>query len=400
MDHQSVPRMKPVGLTHVFPFFKTLGGVESVLRRHWNHDAGCGIESQVLAFFEPASGTVDRVVGIGLTWRDSITSARRKFRQRYDDIRRDVVVYHNAWGLPFLADLDRAERRIVLLHSDLPTLDPMLKALPGFVDGILCVSEPLRESVRRHVAGLEDHRTVVIPYPVRSHSIEVSRVPLRDRPIRLGFVGRIVREQKRVDRLPRLCELLKASGLPFQFEVLGEGPDLPWLRKQLSAEPNVIFHGRKDGESYWETLGGWDVIIFVSDYEGLPISLLEALSAGVIPIYPRIGSGGDSYARAVRSDLLYPPGELAVVVELLVKLRETPSEEIARMRSTGREQAQPHQGDAYERSFAGFVRAVGEAHRISARQFRSRPFFWSDLLPFGLLRRFYYHGLFARTPAL
>ena len=67
------------------------------------------------------------------------------------------------------------------------------------------------------------------------------------------------------------------------------------MRQQLPSD-RTVFHGRKSGDEYYSVLSGWDFITSVSDYEGLPISMLEAFSAGVLRLCPAIGCGGDEYA--------------------------------------------------------------------------------------------------------
>ena len=108
------------------------------------------------------------------------------------------------------------------------------------------------------------------------------------RGVVVGGVGRMKREQKRVGRWPALVKALESAGIDFRFELLGDGPRQPWLEQQLPSG-RTIFHGRKSGDEYASVLRGWDFITSVSDYEGLPISMLEAFSAGVLPLCPAIG---------------------------------------------------------------------------------------------------------------
>lgn len=385
--------MTPIVLTHLFTFFRALGGVESILRRHWRNDVSLGFESQILAYFETTESLPERVDGLGLSWRDTIRSTRRKFRRKLTETHSEVgiAVYHNSWGLPFLADLDGATRRVAMLHSDLPVLSRLLNSQRGLVDGVLCVSEPLRSSTLAAHPELDPHRVAVAPYPILTPPGLVPQKALAGRPIVFGFAGRIVREQKRIERLPEVCRSLRAAGIDFRFEILGDGPDRAWLEEQFVAEANVVFHRRKEGAEYWRILSSWDAILFVSDYEGLPIALLEALSAGVIPIFPKIGSGGDTYAAAVRPDLLY--ADRAEIPNLIHQISAASVDEIESLRQRCKRITAPHQGDAYERAFAHFIRQIAAEPRVSAPA-PSRPFFFSDFCPFGILRRVYYQGHF------
>ena len=390
-------RMNGTRLTHCFTALRSLGGVESYLRRHQTNDAKAGFDSRIVALFEPLGTTTEAVHPIGLNWRDTIDSGRRKFRQHARAPWEGTALYHNAWGLPFLADLDGAERRISMLHSDLPVLAQLLRSQDGLVDGSLCVSEPLKRQALAHCPTLSPERIVVVPCPITVPASRPPQRPLQNRPLVLGFVGRIVREQKRVDRFPILCRHLREAGIDFQFEFLGEGAERAWLERQFATTTNIRFHGRKSGDEYWRILSSWDAIVYVSDYEGMPISLLEAMSMGVLPVHPNIGTGGDAYASRVDSEFAYPPEDFKAVARLFARLRRMPPDEIDRLRACCRQLASVHEGDGYERAFAAFIRQIGEMPRISVNGPTRRGFVWSDYLPFALVHRFYYGALFRRS---
>jgi glycosyltransferase involved in cell wall biosynthesis len=389
--------MNRIKLTHFFTFYNRLGGVESLLKRHLASDSNWGLDSDLVAFFESALKDSPKTSGVGLTWRDSVLSARSGTRRCMEGKAPEVAVYHNFWGLPFLGDLDRASRRIALLHSGWPGMKHTLEAQRGLVDGVLCVSDVLERQVREWMPELPAERVKILPYPIADSPCKTVHAPLAGRPMVLGFSGRVVKAQKRIDRLPRLIAMLDRAGLDYRFEILGEGADQAWLHRRLGGNPRVRMHGRKSGDEYWKTLGGWDVILFTSDYEGLPISMLEAFSLGILPVYPRIDSGGDGYTTRVRPDLLYAPDDFEHVAEVLKSLHSAPRETIDELRERARGLARAHQGDAYLRVFSEFTRQIVDLPRISASEFPVRPFYWSDCLPFGVMRRLFYRGFYRRN---
>ena len=389
--------MNRTRLTHCFTGYCSLGGVESYLRRHRANDPKAGFDSRIVALFEPDESRAEPVLGVGLSWRDCIRSSRRKFFGRTAPPWQGTAIYHNAWGVPFLADLDGAERRLSMLHSDLPVLRELLVSQDGLVDGSLCVSEPLKALALEYCPSLKPERVVVVPCPISVPDHRPPQAPLQNRPIRIGFVGRIVNEQKRVDRFPALCQNLREAGVDFRFEFLGTGPQENWLKRHFVGDARILFHGRKEGEEYWRALSSWDAIVYVSDYEGMPISLLEAMSVGVLPIHPRIGTGGDAYAAKVDPELAYPPGDFTHVARLLQRLAQMPREQLESLRVKCRQLAAGHEGDGYEKVFSAFVQQIAELPRISAAQSVPRPRYWSDFLPFAVLGRYYYGGLFRRS---
>jgi hypothetical protein len=385
-----------LALVHGFTFFHSLGGVQSMLRRHLEGDASHSVASEFLAYFDGRETTTPRVQGLGLSWKDTIRSARGRFKQARP-ARPAMVAYHNCWGLPFFADLDGAQRRIGVLHSDWPGLPECLRRVRGLLDGMLCVSQPLVELARRECPELGAERVAFLPYPAGRAGVDTRKPSLRGRPLALGFVGRLSREQKRVDRFPALLRELDRTGLDYRFEFLGDGPEEGWLRQRLGGNSRVGFHSRLSGDSYWRVLQSWDVVVFASDYEGLPISMLEALSVGVLPVFPRIGCGGDDFARRLGPGFLYAPEDFPAVAKLLAGLTALSDAEAQALRDRGGELARPHLGDCYLSTFADFARRIAALPRISNGAPPPRPFYPSDLCPFALLRRVYPMG-FWRGP--
>ena len=105
--------------------------------------------------------------------------------------------------------------------------------------------------------------------------------------LKLGFLGRLVP----IKGLPTVLEALHALGEQGQgisLEVVGAGP----CRKlwEAQAPPHVRFLGPLFGAPKWACLRRWDALVLPSTplqdgrHEGLPVSLLEAASAGAIPL--------------------------------------------------------------------------------------------------------------------
>ncbi|MDH7501319.1 MAG: glycosyltransferase [Verrucomicrobiota bacterium] len=378
--------MSGIRVLHGFTFFRSLGGVESMLRLHHQVDAAHGLDSTFCAYFEPRDTGVERVFGLGLNAFSTIQTARRKFRSGLASSA-ETIVYHNFWGMAFFADLDRGSRRIGVLHTDTPGLASWLRQLRGLVDGALCVSRPLLEIVRRELPELGEDRTAWLPYPVAREQTEAEQQPVASRPIVLGFAGRLSFEQKRVDRFPLLIEALDRLKVDFRFEFLGDGPQATWLKRRFANDRRVKFHGRLSGSGYWDVLRSWDAIVFVSDYEGLPISLIEAMAVGVLPVMPSVGSGADPYVRNVREDLLYPPGKTDAAAAAIQALTRASHSEIQQLRHRANSVVKAHLGDCYERAFVRHVFRVAALPRISRSTFRRATPRLRMFVPFAVLRR-------------
>lgn len=269
-----------------------------------------------------------------------------------------MVVYHTTWGWPYFDDLFPPGRRILYLHSDTPGLDEQLQTRAHWADGFACVNDRIAERVMQARPDLSPDRLLRVLYPIDPPAAMPGPARPWGSPLRLGFCGRLAHEQKRIDRIPELVNRLNASGIQYQLEFLGDGPERAWLESQLPDRKRFVFHGRKSGAEYWDILSSWDALLFVSDYEGTPIALLEAMAAGVIPIHPAIGSGGDRYAAEVDPLLAYPAGDLNALAALISDLARWPTARIEIVRRRAIDRVHGHASAVYRATFAGFLRHI------------------------------------------
>jgi glycosyltransferase involved in cell wall biosynthesis len=118
--------------------------------------------------------------------------------------------------------------------------------------------------------------------------------PVQGQPIRITYVGRLVREQKRVHIFPQIFRTLVNSRRPFVWRIAGEGAQLAWLQRNLqtsSPEQLVQFEGQVPYQRIPELMLGSDIFLLPSDYEGLPLTLLEAMAQGAVPVVSDLPSG-------------------------------------------------------------------------------------------------------------
>jgi len=181
-----------------------------------------------------------------------------------------------------------------ILHSD----DPYYRALQDeFVfgaekfqlSGLACVSQELKAQVlARNPANTRVWR---IPCGVPVPTETVGRAP---GTLRLAFVGRLAEEQKRISEVTRaLCRV--AREIPGTTAILyGDGPERTAVEAILADEGYdlpVRLGGLIPSDRIQEVLFQCDVIVLLSDYEGLPIALMEAMACGCVPVCLRMRSG-------------------------------------------------------------------------------------------------------------
>ena len=110
-------------------------------------------------------------------------------------------------------------------------------------------------------------------------------------PLTIGYLGRIA-PTKGMDYLLQACCMLKESQIPFCLKIAGakelEGQYLPQFSNRLGNQ--FVYAGIVSGESKKAFLQSLDVFAMPTFFEGLPMSLLECMSYGVVPVITPVGS--------------------------------------------------------------------------------------------------------------
>lgn len=156
------------------------------------------------------------------------------------------------------------------------------------VSDLVCVSDYLEAFARDAGTEVPVHR---IPYGV---PIPTAAARPANGTLRLIYVGRLVEEQKQILEVTRaLCRVTRE--VPGTEAVLyGNGPDRERVLRLLQDEPaghHVRLGGQIDNAGIQRVMLEAQLLVLLSDYEGLPIAMLEAMACGVVPVVLRIRSG-------------------------------------------------------------------------------------------------------------
>lgn len=157
------------------------------------------------------------------------------------------------------------------------------------VDCVVPVSKHLEEGfLARAEPGLRIER---IPYGAPRPELRTGREP---GPLRLLYCGRLVTEQKRILDVARAfvmaCEALENVEAVF----VGDGPqreDAKAIVAKSSVAGRIRFMGQQSSDDIQRIMADSHVIVLLSDYEGLPISLMEAMATGLVPVVSPMASG-------------------------------------------------------------------------------------------------------------
>ncbi|MEX2580996.1 MAG: glycosyltransferase family 4 protein [Verrucomicrobiales bacterium] len=157
--------------------------------------------------------------------------------------------------------------------------------------------------------------------------------PVPGAPVRILMVGRF-EQQKNQELLIRA--LAKLADLDWTLTLVGEGPFRDRCR-DLATEFGL--DGRVDFAGYSSRvdrhLESHDLFALVTNWEGFPRSILEAMSASLPVLVSDVGGSRESVVDG-KTGRLVPPSDEAALVETLRELLTDP-EELWRMGQAGRQ---------------------------------------------------------------
>lgn len=173
-------------------------------------------------------------------------------------------------------------------------------------------------------------------YPTHGKSINASNVEIKiptsdiletkktylirnKNKIRIGLMGSTNVKYKGHYEVLKALALIKNKVPDFQIEFTGPG-DNDWVRKfatELKLKDNVVFNGKlPSGKPIIDWLDGLDLYVHPSKQEGLPRSVIEAMSRAC----PVLASSVAGIPELLNSEFLHQPGDYKKLAEDLKRV--------------------------------------------------------------------------------
>jgi glycosyltransferase involved in cell wall biosynthesis len=164
------------------------------------------------------------------------------------------------------------------------------------------------DAIHRHLLDILPGRAESIFLKRYGVAIDGRRQPAEG-PLRLLYVGRIDRN-KGVFDLPQIDAALVAAGVEVTWTIQGTGPDEAELKRQWTKR-TVRWTGRQEMAQVLAEYTRHDVLVMPSRGEGLPVALLEAGAAGVVPVASDLASGIPEIVKTGETGFRAPVGDCA-----------------------------------------------------------------------------------------
>lgn len=214
----------------------------------------------------------------------------------------DFLQIQQTWGFPFRQAVKHAEAVTV-------TGERMVKGLVSL--------------------GVDSNKIRVLP-----HSVDLSRFEPREggKIYDVLSVGQLI-ERKRMDVIIRAVAIAKSRGREVRVAILGRGPLEETLRKQAASADVadlVDFLGYRDDVE--AVLGFARTFCLASEWEGVPFAMMEAMSAGLVPVVTDVGTIGD-WIRNGENGCIVPVGDAEALARTWENLLKNDGAELERLRT-------------------------------------------------------------------
>jgi glycosyltransferase involved in cell wall biosynthesis len=140
------------------------------------------------------------------------------------------------------------------------------------------------------------------------------------------FVGRLDHQKKLPWMLGAFARVVRQMPAA-KLALIGDGPlrsEIEALIRKLGCENNVILTGRLDSKGVLRWLQVADVFTMVSEIEGLPCSLIEAMAVGVTPVVSDIPAHTQLVGHEVHG-LVTALGDEDLIAEGLLRALQDPA---------------------------------------------------------------------------
>jgi glycosyltransferase involved in cell wall biosynthesis len=115
-------------------------------------------------------------------------------------------------------------------------------------------------------------------------------------PIKVGYAGRIEKEQKRMDYIVPIAMALKKKNVKFKLQIAGTGAYEEELKKQILSHglnQEIELLGLVEHDKILDFWLKQDVCLSCSDFEGHSITHSEAIAVGAVPVLTNTSGAED-----------------------------------------------------------------------------------------------------------
>lgn len=193
-------------------------------------------------------------------------------------------------------------RLIAIVHNDRPYYYDTYSKFAELIDCCFVISSRMLNEMKcRHFP--EDRLRKLNWYiPVKEPYLRCE-----NDVIHIGYAGRLVRNQKRIDRLCEIINGVAKNEIRSKFYIAGDGDEKSYLLDYIEENELgnfVEFLGKINSCEIHEFWSQQDIMIMCSDYEGHSLTQYESMLDGAVPIVTDVSGAEDDIKNGVNGYII------------------------------------------------------------------------------------------------
>lgn len=309
-----------------------LGGVEAWIRDTMGYFKENGIDNvSLLTSLKKCDLNTNRYNVIDFSYKDTMVFSEEYIEKGIQFIKNNLpctLIFSRVNELLLAAYIikkiypDKVDIVMVVHGSS----DGMIRDVLSYrheIDKYICVSKSIKENIISK--GVSSDKVYYMTIPIKQDLIK-TRIYSNDinNPIRIGYAGRIEVFQKRADIMLKLIQTLENNNIPYEMNIAGAGSFYNNINEYIMnncLQDHIHMLGvipREDISGFWINQ---DIAINVSDNEGRPISNMEAMLYGAVPVVTETMGILDD-VRNGENGIIVPISDYKTMAEKIVYLSE------------------------------------------------------------------------------
>lgn len=218
---------------------------------------------------------------------------------------KNVPAVFTAHGWAFTSGVSPAKR---IMYASIEHM------MLGITQKVICVSEFDRQLAKRFFLH-NYNRIVTVHNGIVDKTFNNDIVSEHSLPLNLVSVARFSHQKNNMELIRAVEQINKLCSCSLQLNMVGDGPLLSEAQAYVTShklENTVHFFGSRTDVD--DILNQNDIFCLISNYEGLPISIIEAMRAGMPIIASDVGGVNELVQDGVNGFLI-PRGNISELVE-------------------------------------------------------------------------------------
>lgn len=267
------------------------GGVTSFVRNLLEYRPKSNVYYKVIQYREKelnlpdfqTSFNADEHIIFDYSGTENLYSVFKRLR-KHISTNESYLVANDGLELRMAAALKLPNPVLYIVHGEFDYYYQLAEQNEPLIDKLVTVSEYLKN---KYLSGLKKPKKIIKEYISVKN---ISKVLDKSGVLKLVFVGFLI-EKKGVLLFADICRKLEEKNIRFEFNIIGTGNKLELLKVDFAHSDNVKITGQIPNNEVISNLCKSDLFLFPSYTEGMPVSVVEAMKCGCVPVVSDIPSG-------------------------------------------------------------------------------------------------------------